>query len=49
VTVEQAVAEEYGREVPLANDRTLSQQGSPFRTVRTLADFIAQRLETQNA
>ncbi len=49
VTVEQAVAEEYGCEVPLANDRTLSQKGSPFRTVRTLADFIAQRLETQNA
>jgi acyl carrier protein len=49
VTVEQAVAEEYGREVPLANDRTLSRQGSPFRTVRTLADFIVERLETENA
>jgi len=39
--VEQAVEEEYGVTITLADERAVSQKHSPFRTVGSLADYVA--------
>ena len=39
VAVEQAIEDELGVSVSLADDRALSQRTSPYRTVGTLADY----------
>lgn len=50
VGVEQGVAEELGAEVSLADERAMSQTSSPFRTVGSLVDYVAQCVEAaQNA
>jgi len=41
VELEQKVSELAGRDVSLMNDRALSRSRSPFRTVRTLAEYAA--------
>lgn len=41
VAVEQAIADEYGVGVSLADDRALSQRNSPYRTVGSLAEYAA--------
>jgi acyl carrier protein len=45
VAVEQAVEEEYGISVSLADDRALSQRNSPYRTVGALAEYAAGLLD----
>ncbi len=45
VAVEQAIEDEYGVSVSLADDRALSQRTSPFRTVGSLADYAARLLD----
>ena len=40
VDVEQALDEELGVAVTLADERAMSQTRSPFRTVQSLADYI---------
>lgn len=45
VGVEQGVADEFGSEITLADDRAMSRSASPFRTVDTLVDYIVERLE----
>lgn len=44
VAVEQAIADEYGVSVSLADDRALSQRNSPYRTVGSLAEYAASLL-----
>jgi acyl carrier protein len=39
VAVEQAIEDEYGVSVSLADDRALSQRTSPYRTVGSLAEY----------
>ena len=39
VAVEQAIEDELGVSVSLADERALSQRTSPYRTVGTLADY----------
>jgi len=39
VAVEQAIEDELGVSVSLADERALSQRKSPYRTVGTLADY----------
>jgi acyl carrier protein len=39
VAVEQAIEDELGVSVSLADDRALSQRTSPYRTVGALADY----------
>ena len=41
VELEQKVSELAGRDVSLMNDRALSHSRSPFRSVRTLAEYAA--------
>lgn len=40
VEVEGLLAERFGLERPLSDDRAMSQQRSPFRTMETLAEYI---------
>ena len=38
--IEQTVNEQLGSSITLANEQALSMRQSPFRTVRTLADYV---------
>ena len=40
VEVEQMLAERFGMQITLADDRAMSQRSSPFRTVGTLVAYI---------
>ena len=40
VEVEGRLADRFGLEQSLSDDRAMSQQRSPFRTIDTLADYI---------
>lgn len=40
VEVETRLAERFGLESPLSDDRAMSQARSPFRTIGTLAEYI---------
>ncbi len=41
VAVEQALQDELGIQVSLADERALSQQNSPYRTIESLASYAA--------
>ena len=38
--VEQQIDDRYGVSITIADDRALSQERSPFRTVRSLANYV---------
>lgn len=38
--LEESVNEEFNKEIVLADERALSQEQSPFRTVQSLVDYI---------
>lgn len=48
IAVENLIADTYGVRLTLADERALSQQRSPFRTVRRLAEYAATRLAAEN-
>ncbi len=48
VASEQKVEENFGRPVSIADERAMSQKNSPFRTVESLADYIATLLAEKN-
>jgi acyl carrier protein len=43
VTVEQAIEDTFGVSVSLADEKAMSQQYSPYRTIATMAEY-AQRI-----
>jgi acyl carrier protein len=43
--VEEAVNAQTGRNLVLADERAMAQHRNPFRTVRSLADYVVARLE----
>lgn len=43
--VEERLADDLGLEMTLMDDRALSQERSPFRTVGSLADYVVSRLD----
>ena len=45
LAVEEAIREEHGEEDSLADERAMSQERSPFRTVGSLADYAAKLIE----
>ena len=45
VAIQERVEQDLGVSVNLADDRTLSQENSPFQSVRTLAEYITQLLD----
>lgn len=47
VGVEQGIAEALGVDITLASDRAMSRRNSPFRTIHSLVEFIAELLREQ--
>jgi D-alanine--poly(phosphoribitol) ligase subunit 2 len=47
VAVEQKIEDKFGFAVALADEKALSQRQSPFRTVRSLADYAAGLIERE--
>jgi len=45
VAVEQKISDEFDVSLTIANDQALSQVNSPFKTVRTLSDYILTLLD----
>jgi acyl carrier protein len=40
VQIEQIASNEFGFSVSLANEQLMDQEGNPFQTIRSLADYI---------
>lgn len=45
VLIEQEIEEEYGLSITIADERAMSQKRSPFRTIRSLADYLSLLLK----
>jgi acyl carrier protein len=45
VAVEQAIEDEFGRSVSLADEKALSRKRSPYRSVEALAEYAGEQLE----
>jgi len=45
VALEQAIEDEYGLTVSLADERALSERRSPFRTIGALAEYASRLIE----
>lgn len=43
IALEQALQDELGLSITLADEKAMSQKNSPFRTVETLTDYIARK------
>ena len=48
VALEQKLAEDYGITVTIADERAMSQEKSPFRTVGSLADYVFHLIGEQD-
>jgi acyl carrier protein len=48
VATEQRIEEDFGIPMSLADERAMSQEKSPFRTVDTLVNYIAVLLEEKD-
>ncbi len=48
VVTEQRIEEEFGVAITLADERALSRENSPFRSIGTLADYISSIMETNS-
>ncbi len=47
VDVEQKLNDDHGISITIADERAMSQEKSPFRTVKSLAEYIEMLLEEQ--
>jgi acyl carrier protein len=47
VTVEQQVSTDFGRPVTLASEKAFSMRNSPFATVQTLVNYLAELVEEE--
>jgi acyl carrier protein len=45
LAVEEAVEDEYGVTIALADQRAMSQNSSPFRSMQSLAEHACQQIE----
>lgn len=48
VAVEENVEREFGAQIMLADDRSLSQEPSPFRSLQALADYVEVLLREES-
>lgn len=48
VLTEQKIEEGFGITITLADEKAMSRQNSPFKSIGTLADYIASVLETNS-
>ncbi|MCC7383163.1 MAG: acyl carrier protein [Deltaproteobacteria bacterium] len=49
VMVEERVEDQTGVQLTLASDKAMSRSASPFRTLKTLADYIEECLAEEGA
>ena len=49
IGVEEAVGDEFDSEIALADESAMSEENSPYRTVKTLADYILTLLEDDSS
>ena len=47
IDVEQKLSDEYGISITIADERAMSRERSPFRTVKTLSEYIDILIEEQ--
>ena len=47
--VEDQISNELGTSITIADDRAMSQQNSPFLTIGTLTDYVAELLNENGA
>lgn len=47
--VEDQISKEFGTSITIADDRAMSQQNSPFLTIGTLTDYVAELLNENGA
>jgi acyl carrier protein len=45
MSLEQQIADQFGAEIALADDKALSQKHSPFRTIGSLAAYASGEIE----
>ena len=45
VSVEERIFDEFGKQISIADEKAMSQTRSPFRTVGSLAQYIASLLQ----
>lgn len=45
VAVEQAIADKFGSNISLADEKAMSQKHSPYRSIGSLADYASRLLE----
>jgi acyl carrier protein len=48
VNVEQQLQQDHAVSITIADERALSQKNSPFRTVRSLSDYIFLLIQENN-
>jgi D-alanine--poly(phosphoribitol) ligase subunit 2 len=49
VAVEQAIEDEFGVSISLADEKAMSQRHSPYRTIGSLAEYARQMIQTVRA
>lgn len=42
--LEDCIAEEFGKDIVLADDRAMSQRTTPFKSVKTLVNYVSKLL-----
>jgi acyl carrier protein len=47
VLIEEEVSDTFDVDITLANEHTMSQSKSPFRSIGTLADYIVETLKNE--
>ena len=47
IAVEQEVEDKFGVSIALADEKALSQESSPYRTVETLAEYAATQMSAE--
>ena len=48
VNIEEKLCDDYGFDIVLADERAMSQEKSPFRTVNSLAEYISILIKEQS-
>lgn len=48
VSIEERLADEHDMEITIADERAMSMEMSPFRTVESLTDYISTMIAEQN-
>ncbi len=48
VELEEAISEEFGKDITIVDDRAMSQKRSPFKDVESLVDYLTVLVEEEN-